>query len=309
MSKRVLITGAKGFIGGHVCKYIANNTDWEFLMLDKKDGTDLAWSELSGLAKVDYIIHLAAEKHVSNSFKDMAPYIEANVKGTTRLLEALKDTRFEKMINFSTAAVLGPARVRWTGQWMIDYPWEESQYKPANPYAGSKAAQEIICNTYAEVYDMPIVNVRIDTPFGENQPAENFIPTVIRSMTEDKPISLYGRSKPGEFIYSSRHWIYCQDIAEDLVNILKGTYESASGQRTYHLVGNYYNVAEMANMISLCVGKNKYTINRVELPEKSNTYDTGLAYGLSSMYKAQEQRLDSQEFSSRLYDTVKSYLV
>lgn len=174
--KRVLVTGAAGFIGSHLVEHLLRNTDWKIIILDKltyaSNGfnrlrevgayenkrvklypVDLSrkiGSELEReIGSINYIAHLAAETHVDNSIGDPRPFVEANVLATMEMLEyARRLPGLEKMLYFSTDEVFGPASVG------VEYK-EWDRYNSANPYSATKAAGEELCLAWANTYKVP----------------------------------------------------------------------------------------------------------------------------------------------------------
>lgn len=312
MSKTCLVTGSSGFLGRHLCEYILRYTDWNVIGLDKIH-TDItndrfvqykidftkpsAWPS----EHFDYVIHMAAIKDVRKSFIDISTYVETNVMGTANLLEWLKTKKFDKMINFSTAATLGPSKCIPPA---LMFPDECSNYDPHNPYASTKACQELLGITYANVYDLPIVVARIDTPFGPRQPEDNFVPFVIRKLLYGQDVPLYGRTVSDSFVYSSRFWVYPEEISKSLVKNL----EDKDYPTIQHIIGNRYNVRQLLSKIASIMGimEDTYKVTWVDLEKKSITMDASLAYGLSTGYNY--LRIPESEFDKHLAETVNYFV-
>ena len=175
MSKNILITGITGFAGSHLMDCILQNTDYHVYGLkrvksrlrnihhaqdkiklidaDLLDETSLIYALRQ--AKFDQIYHLGAMSWVTPSWSSPALYMNTNAIGTINLFEAMRVTN-------CTARVLVTATPEEFG----DVPselipiTEETRIKPINPYAASKAAQEMVCITYSASYDMDIVRTK-----------------------------------------------------------------------------------------------------------------------------------------------------
>lgn len=175
MKKKVLITGITGFAGSHLMDYLLENTDYEvygmkrvnsslrnihhalnritLLDADLLDETSLI--RLLQKVQPDQIYHLGALSWVSPSWDMPAIYMQTNAIGTINLLEAMRMTGCK-------ARVLTSATPEEFG----DVPkellpiTEETRIKPINPYAASKAAQDMVCITYHASYGMDIVRTR-----------------------------------------------------------------------------------------------------------------------------------------------------
>lgn len=117
---------------------------------------------------VDAIVHLAARSHVDNSFKDPLAFTVTNVLGTQFLLEACrKHSSIKRFIHVSTDEVYGENE---TGTFPFT---EEHPLKPTNPYAASKAAAEMIIESYRKSFQMPIIVIRCNNVFGPYQYPES----------------------------------------------------------------------------------------------------------------------------------------
>lgn len=173
--KKVLITGITGFAGSHLMDYILENTDYEVYGLKRMnsnlrninhaldkitlfDGDLLDESSLiSVLKKVqpDQIYHLGALSWVTPSWDMPAVYMQTNAIGTINLFEAMRVVGCKaRVLTSATPEEFGdvpPEMIPIT---------EETRIKPINPYAASKAAQDMVCITYHASYDMDIVRTR-----------------------------------------------------------------------------------------------------------------------------------------------------
>jgi dTDP-glucose 4,6-dehydratase len=282
MVNTVLVTGSNGFIGKNFVSWILKNTDWNVIGLDRRqsDLEDPRYKQyqmdLNNLLdipdKFEYVVHFAAEKNVKNSFKTIDPYILNNVLGTAKLFDWLRNKECKKIINFSTVAVLGPIQ---DGQ----KKWENAAINPHNPYAGSKAAQEAVALAYRNTYHMPIYIVRIDTPFGQFQPDDNFIPHIIKNA--GKNLELYGTTNwAGNFEYSKRTWTYVQDICAELYMLLS---KNLFSQHIWHISGTNCSVKEMAKKIHTTLDK-ELIFKDKEIDTTSYNQDVQLEYGISSSH-------------------------
>lgn len=324
MSKTCLITGVCGFLGKHIAQYILNNTDWNVIGFDKHVNfiyKDIFFPlvakrfsfykiDLNDIRdipdNIDYVIHLAAEKDVKKSYIDLKPYIINNVLGSAELFDWLRNKNCERIINFSTAAIFGHRNY-----WDIDHPpAANAPINPTNPYAGSKAAQECIAIAYANTYKLPIINVRIDTPFGENQPPDNFIPFIVDRMRMNKPIKLYGETNKvhNRFDYAYRNWIYVEEIAKHLQQILIGEYNPwYVNQNKVNLIGNRKTVKEIYDIIKNAIPCHSEIINW-EVDQHCQTQDNHLYYGLSANNNIENiSTLSEEEFISKIEKTAKSF--
>jgi dTDP-glucose 4,6-dehydratase len=224
MNKRVLITGASGFIGSGILKYALEHTTWDFVCVCswRHKGTPanlqfvkdnprvtIISHDLTGtmpdLGHFDYILNLASESHVDRSISDPLNFVENNVSSVLQVLEYARKYTPEMFIQFSTDEVYG---ANDHAEWDI--------YQPTNPYAASKAAQEVIAQAYGMTYGLPIVITNSNNIIGQNQDKEKFVPKVIDIIKNNGTVQIHTvNGKPG-----SRHWNPVENVADALLFLL-----------------------------------------------------------------------------------------
>lgn len=270
---RILVTGGCGFLGHHIVQHLLKTTDAELVVLDKltyasagydrlRDigayadprvrvlGCDLAQPIPEGIARelgdVDHIIHTAAETHVDNSIADPTPFLASNVLGTHHLLWYARTLRgLRRMILVSTDEVYGPAAWDHPGNVPAD------PYRPANPYAATKAAAECLAWSYANTYGVPITIVNTMNLVGERQGAEKFVPLVIKKVLAGETVLIH--TDPGKVRSGTRFYLHCRNFASALTFLLDIHPERTlklhvAGERE---IGNL----ELAQMIARFVGR------------------------------------------------------
>jgi dTDP-glucose 4,6-dehydratase len=321
MSSKVLVTGAAGFIGHHLVKYILDKTDWSIhcpvscrhkgdsqnLQEFNNDRTtffyhDLNWPfserNIEELGEVDYIIHAAAESHVDRSIQEPVPFIQNNVNVTLNLLEYARKIKPKVVIQVSTDEVYGPALNGF------DHP-EWSSVKPSNPYSASKAAQEAIAISYWRTYGVPVVITNTMNNFGPRQNPEKLIPYIIDNVKNDRRFFIHG--KDGQF--SSRYWTYVLNHADALLFILSQKvpiFPDAECPPRFNVVGEVeQNSLEMVNRIEAILGK-KADWYAVDYHTTRPGHD--LRYGLDGTKLASLGWRRPYEFGDALASTVESYL-
>ena len=249
IKKRILITGAGGFIGHHFLEHILEMTDWEIIALYRKntkripktDRVSAVQIDLSqkidlDVKKLDYVVHMASETYVDASLKDCISFVKSNVLGTANLLEWLKKNHPEtKTCLFSSDEVMGPAPEGV-------YFEEGDLRKPSNPYAATKAAAEMLAFSFAHSFNMPIFTIRCMNVLGERESFKKFIPKTFKSIKEKQKIILHGTSPEN---VASRHWIYAKDVADAVLFLLK----EASPKEIYHIAGEERDVYSLAKLI------------------------------------------------------------
>jgi len=252
MVKRVLLTGAAGFLGHHILDQILTSTDWEVVALVRLDkvGTlkrihdldswqsegkrvSLVWhdfrSEINDfitheIGKVSYIIHAGGETHVDRSIANPKPFIESNVLGTLHLLEFARRVEPDWFVFISTDEVFGPAP--------SDVHYREwDRYNCTNPYSASKAAAEQLLLAYANTYRLPAFIVRSMNLYGLRQHPEKYIPSTIRKVLKGETVIVHADpscTKPG-----SRFYLDAAHLARALIWL----FERAQKREIYHIVG------------------------------------------------------------------------
>jgi UDP-glucose 4,6-dehydratase len=171
------------------------NSERYFLM--KKNINDLTESDFSYF-DVNYIVHFAAQSHVQNSFEEPLQYTYDNVLGTVKLLEvARKYGKVKKIIHVSTDEVYGESEFH-----DIEKKHELSLLCPTNPYAGTKAAAELIVQTYISSFNLPIIITRGNNVYGNGQYPEKVIPKFIQQLKNNLKVTIQGDgSAKRSFLY------------------------------------------------------------------------------------------------------------
>jgi dTDP-glucose 4,6-dehydratase len=250
----LLITGGCGFIGSNFINnyfpkqkinslinidalyYCANEENiLEEIRLDNKYKfikCNLCNSEfldkILNTNEITHIIHFAAQSHVQNSFEDSIKFTYDNIVGTHTLLESSrKYGKIQKFIHVSTDEVYGES-LNETNE---KHKTEQSILCPTNPYAATKAGAELIAQSYAHSYKMPIIITRGNNVYGPNQYPEKLIPLFIKLLKEDKKVTIQGNGT------SMRAFLHAHDTATAFECILE------KGE-----IGEIYNIGCDANM-------------------------------------------------------------
>ena len=233
---RIIVTGGCGFIGSSfvdLCKNLgyevlvvdkmtyASNEDWlpmdtELLISDICDLTE------DDLGEYDYLVNFAAESHVDNSIKDGKPFLKSNIEGTFNLLElARKNKKLKKFVQISTDEVYGDLDLL-----NMDASFEQNFLYPSSYYSATKASADMLVYSCGHTFGLPYVITRTCNNFGIRQHEEKFIPTIMKSIKEDKSIPVYGDGK------QIREWIWVEDNVKEILNLMlqkEGTYNIGSG--------------------------------------------------------------------------------
>lgn len=240
--KTILLTGAAGFIGSNLLIYLFDKyPNYNFLVLDtltyagdikniperiQTSGRFEFWygdvrdSKLVDLlmAKANYVIHLAAETHVTRSIYDNLRFFETDVLGTQVVANAVlqNKNKVERFIHISTSEVYGTA-VSPT----MD---EDHPLNPCSPYAAAKAGADRLVYSYVITYGIPAVIVRPFNIFGPHQHLEKAIPRFITSCLLGDDLTIHG---DGE---SKRDFTYVTDLASALDLLIHAPLEKVKGE-------------------------------------------------------------------------------
>lgn len=228
--KRVLVTGADGFIGSHLverlldegclvkafCYYNSFNS-WGWLDTfpkEKISRLDIFTGDIrdpngvrTAMKDIDVVFHLAALIAIPFSYHSPDSYIDTNVKGTLNIVQAAKDYRLERVLVTSTSEVYG------TAQYIpID---ENHPRQPQSPYSASKIGADCIAESFYRSFDLPLTIVRPFNTYGPRQSARAVIPTIITQLLNGNT-----EIKLGDVI-PTRDLVYVKDTTEGFVEIAK----------------------------------------------------------------------------------------
>jgi dTDP-glucose 4,6-dehydratase/UDP-glucose 4,6-dehydratase len=221
---------------------------------------------------ITHIIHFAAQSHVQNSFEDSIKFTHDNVLGTHTLLEcSRKYGKIQKFIHVSTDEVYGES----LNEVNEKHKTEQSILCPTNPYAATKAGAELIAQSYAHSYKMPIIITRGNNVYGPNQYPEKLIPLFIKLLNEDKKVTIQGEGT------SVRAFLHAYDTARAFECIL----EKGKIGEIYNIgcdQGMEYSVMEIAKML-------------IKLIKNTKNYDEWIEYIEDRPYNDQRYYISNQK--------------
>ncbi len=242
----VLVTGGAGFIGSNFVRQWLAEERTPLVNLDKLTyaGNPDSLADVAGQPRYTFVeadigdaplvgrlleehrpravVNFAAESHVDRSIDSPAAFVETNVVGTFRLLEAARaywaglpeprQSRF-RFLHVSTDEVYGSLGARGKGR--EERFSEESPYRPNSPYAASKAAGDHFVRAYYHTYGLPVLTTNCSNNYGPYQFPEKLIPLMILGALEGKPLPVYG---DGQHV---RDWLYVEDHCRAIRSVLE----------------------------------------------------------------------------------------
>lgn len=230
--KNILVTGAAGFIGSNFVRQIVGQAS-KVVVLDSltyagflPNIKDLVESkqivfhqgsigdfglcrELLGEYQIDCVANFAAESHVDNSINGPEVFVQTNVVGTFRLLEAARhhysglstgEKAQFRFLHVSTDEVFG--ELGDTGKFS-----ESTPYDPSSPYSATKAASDHLVRAWHHTYGLPTIVTNCSNNYGPRQFPEKLIPRMILCALNEKPLPVYGKGQ------NIRDWIHVEDHA------------------------------------------------------------------------------------------------
>ncbi len=207
---KILVTGAAGFIGSHLCERLLGdgltvigvdnfdnfydpqvkrrniiecltNENFRLVETDIRDASAMD----KATAGMDVIVHLAARAGVRPSIEQPMLYVDVNVNGTMILLEAARKNKINKFIFASSSSVYGNNK-------KVPFSEDDNVDFPISPYAATKKAGELLCHTYHHLFGISITCLRYFTVYGPRQRPDLAIHKFARLIEQGKPVPVYG---------------------------------------------------------------------------------------------------------------------
>ena len=261
-NKKVLVTGAGGFIGSHlteklvdldaeVTAFVRYNSRSDFGLIEMfppeiKEKLNIVQGDLrdcnavrNAVKNVDIVFHLGALIAIPYSYVNPRETIETNILGTLNVLTTSKENSVEKIVHTSTSEVYGTARYV-----PID---ENHQLQGQSPYSASKIGADQIAGSFYMSFDLPVAIIRPFNTYGPRQSARAVIPTIISQALTGEKIFLGSQ-------YPTRDYTYVKDVVEGFIKVA----ESPRSVGEVINVGSNFEISigDLANKIISSAGKN-----------------------------------------------------
>jgi NAD dependent epimerase/dehydratase len=277
-NKKVLVTGAEGFIGSHLTEKLVdlgaevtalvqynsfNNWGWidTFEQTTKQSINVVTGDvrEYDGMKRIikgqDVVFHLAALIAIPYSYLSPMAYVRTNVEGTTNVMEACREYDVEKVIHTSTSETYGTA---------LYVPIDEKHpMQGQSPYSASKIAADMMAESFHRSFNLPVATLRPFNTYGPRQSARAVIPTIISQILAGKTELKLGSLTP------TRDFNFVKDTAEAFIKVAES--DNTVGE-VINAGSNYeISIGDLVKKISNLIGRDVHIICEEDRlrPEKS----------------------------------------
>jgi NAD dependent epimerase/dehydratase len=260
--RRVLVTGAGGFIGSHLVErlvaagaqvraMVRYNGRSDIGMLDDvprevREAVEIVHSDLTDpfavrrhVSGCDTVFHLGALIAIPYSYTAPASYIATNVSGTLHVLEAVRDLGVPRMVHTSTSETYGTARYT-----PID---EEHPLQPQSPYSASKIGADCLAESFFRSFGTPVATIRPFNTYGPRQSARAVIPTIAAQVVAGRTKILLGDLRP------VRDLTYVTDTADGFLAVASS--DGCLGQVTNVGNGKGITIGDLAHLVAEAAGR------------------------------------------------------
>jgi UDP-glucuronate 4-epimerase len=278
---KVLVTGAAGFIGYHVCERLLARGDTVIGLdnLDSSGDVTLKATRLSRLraapsfsfhrldvrdtkscrmifheAKPEGVVHLAAHVGVRTAGVDSMEYAETNVSGFLQVMDRCRETGVKHLVFASSSSVYGVGTP-------LPFSEQAPADRPISLYAATKRADELMAHAYSHLHRMPVTGLRFFSVYGPWGRPDMAPMLFLRALLENRPIILYGEGK------MERDFTYVGDVVEAVVRVLD---RPPTGELPYRLLnvgrGESVTLSRFVDLLEERVGMKAWVELRPALP-------------------------------------------
>jgi NAD dependent epimerase/dehydratase len=263
--KRVLVTGADGFIGSHLVEHLAEERAHVVALSQYNSFNDWGWLEelpcldqiqvvmgdirdphlcLALCKNVNVIFHLAALIPIPYSYTAPDSYVDTNVRGTLNICQAARANGVEKLIHTSTSEVYG------TAQYVpID---EKHPLSAQSPYSASKIGADAIAISFHHSFQLPVLVARPFNTFGPRQSARAVIPTIITQLAAGREEVALGN------LAATRDFTFVRDTCAGMAAI--GRMDGGAGEVFHIGSGHEITVADLFSLIARMMNSRAKTV-------------------------------------------------
>jgi NAD dependent epimerase/dehydratase len=276
--KKILVTGADGFIGSHLAEGLINEgakvkafvyynsfNNWGWIdSLEQKIQNEIeifsgdirdAYGVKKAMIDCDIVFHLAALIAIPYSYYSPESYVETNIKGTLNILQAARELSIEKTLITSTSEIYGTA---------LYTPIDEKHAKQAqSPYSATKIGADAIAESFYRSFNLPVTIVRPFNTYGPRQSARAVIPSIIiQLLNNHKEIKLGS-------LHPTRDLVFVKDTVNGFLEIAKA--DNLIGEEVNIATGNEISIGQLAKKIISLINPDAVIVSEEERtrPEKS----------------------------------------
>lgn len=276
--KKILVTGADGFIGSHLVEallsrgchvkafvYYNSFNSWGWLdtfSREKLSEIEIFTGDVrdpngvrTAVKDVEIVLHLAALIGIPYSYHSPDSYIDTNIKGTLNILQACRDFEINRIIVVSTSEVYGTA---------LYVPIDEKHpVQGHSPYSASKIGADKIAESFYRSFNMPVVIARPFNTYGPRQSARAVIPAIITQLLDGKKQIRVGSVHP------TRDFNYVGDVCKGLIALANNS--EAMGREINIGTGSEISIGDLANLLIELTGSKAEIVseNLRKRPDKS----------------------------------------
>ena len=258
-ARKVLVTGAAGFIGAFLCKRLLNDTDdvilgidnmnayydvgikesrlnmlenvrgesnrFDFIKCDLSDG--MVVERLFTQHEPDVVVHLAAQAGVRYSIENPRTYIDSNIIAFFNILEACRHHTVDHLIYASSSSIYG-------ANTKVPYSVEDKVDNPVSLYAATKKSNELMAHAYSKLYDIPTTGLRFFTVYGPMGRPDMAYFKFADQIAAGKPIDVYNKGD------MKRDFTYIDDVTFGIVKVMNRVPQDSSTGIPYKIynIGN-----------------------------------------------------------------------
>jgi NAD dependent epimerase/dehydratase len=254
--KKILVTGAAGFIGSHLVESLLDRGakvralvhynsrsdigNLRFLAKEALDRVEVVFGDVrdsgsidQAVAQCEYVFHLAALIGIPYSYLAPRSYVDTNVSGTLNVLDAVRKHRITRMVHTSTSEVYGTAQYE-----PID---ENHPLQGQSPYSASKISADMLVESYHRSFGIAVTTLRPFNTYGPRQSARAVIPTIITQLLSGKEVISLGSLGP------ERDLTFVEDTARAFVAAAES--DETVGKTVHIGNGKSISIGNLAEML------------------------------------------------------------
>jgi len=250
-NKNVLITGINGFIGSHLASTLRGKGAFVWGISSRIESDEIIKTDITNYASVNSYVkeknivicfHLAAQSLVESGQNDPYNTFKVNILGTLNILESARKNNLERVVVASSSHVYGKSPLPYK---------EEYPPKPTRPYETSKTAIDLIAQSYADSFNLPVLIPRFSNIYGPGDlNFDRLIPKTIRNVLANENPLMWGGT-------AVRDYLYIDDAISAYIKLASLPISRNEKSRVFNFgTGNKISVRDLVDLIIEISGKN-----------------------------------------------------